>query len=341
MSVSDIRLIELEAWLASIFDNSVKVTLISGDASFRRYFRVTHQGQHYIVADSPVELVPITPFITMAKAYEQADIFAPKVLAFEADKGFVLQTDLGDRQLLDALTEENVSDYYQTGLGLLPHIAKVTCTEQGTLTAFDQSFVKRELHIFVEWLLEKHLSYQLTDAENTMLDNVFNRLTDNALFQPQVGMHRDFHSRNILLVDDQLAGKQLAVIDFQDAVIGPVTYDAVSLLRDCYVKWPTSIVTQLMKHHYQLCLQQGLIPSSTSFNDYQQWFDFMGMQRHIKAAGIFARLYHRDDKAGYLKDIPLTLSYVVDIGSQYPEFRQFSQWVNDIVIPAVNAKNHR
>lgn len=334
MILSDPRFVALSNWLNQYFGDNVAVSLICGDASFRRYFRIQYQGKHYIVSDSPIDLVPIAPFVAIAKAYHHAGLLVPEVLATCDDYGFVLQTDVGELQLLSVLNKANVSDYYQRALNLLPIIASVTETQDGPLADYDAAFVMRELAIFVDWLLKEHLDYSLTDNEQAMIESTFNALTENVLAQPQVGMHRDYHSRN-LLINNQA----LAVIDFQDAVYGAVTYDAVSLLRDCYVRWPDDIVNPLMRYHYQLAIDHQLMSDDVTFSTYQQWFDLMGIQRHIKAAGIFARLYHRDAKRGYLADIPLTLQYVADIGMQYSQIAEFSQWVNKVILPRVNSKS--
>ncbi len=335
MTLSDPRFLSLNQWLKRYFSCDVTPTLISGDASFRRYFRVVTADANYIVADSPTALVPILPFIALANAYADAGLTVPKVIAFDSEQGFMLLSDLGDTQLLSVLTEQNVVDYYRRALALLPRVASVLESRDpvsGTaqpLPLYDEAFVRRELHIFIEWLLERHLQLQLTPDEQALLDKSFAILVQNALAQPKAGMHRDFHSRNLMLQDDVLC-----VIDFQDAVIGPVTYDAVSLLRDCYIRWPQPMVLELMQHHYQLLIGEGLLSAQTPFSQYQRWFDLMGLQRHIKAAGIFARLNYRDNKPGYMADIPLTLSYIVDISSAYPELEPFSDWVNTRVLGA-------
>ncbi|WP_350979172.1 phosphotransferase [Shewanella sp. AC34-MNA-CIBAN-0136] len=334
MILSDPRFVALSNWLYQYFGDKVAINLICGDASFRRYFRLHHQGIDYIVSDSPIDLVPIAPFVAMAKAYQHAGLLVPEVLATCEDYGFVLQTDVGELQLLSVLNRDNVTDYYKQALNLLPVIATVTETEDGPLADYDDVFVARELAIFVDWLLKEHLDYALTDNEQQMIAATFAALTDNALAQPKVGMHRDYHSRN-LLINDQA----LAVIDFQDAVHGPVTYDAVSLLRDCYVRWPDDIVNHLMRYHFQLAIDHQLMDENVDYVTYTQWFDLMGLQRHIKAAGIFARLYHRDGKRGYLADIPLTLQYVADIGMKYPQTTDFSLWVHRVILPLVNHKN--
>ncbi|MDO6677238.1 aminoglycoside phosphotransferase family protein [Shewanella sp. 4_MG-2023] len=327
MSLSDTRFILLSKWLSQHFNTDITPTLICGDASFRRYFRVQHLANTYIVSDSPIELVPIAPFIELAAAYAQLGLKVPEVIAQDDINGFVLQSDLGDEQLITRLNDQSVIDFYQQALGLLPQVAQVKSTIKGDLPQYDAAFVQRELAIFTEWLLLKHLQLTLSEDEHGIIENAFGVLTANAIEQPSVGMHRDFHCRNILINQ-----QQLALIDFQDAVIGPVTYDAVSLLRDCYVRWPDAVVNQLQMGHFNLCIQHGLIDDGVSFSQYQRWFDLMGMQRHIKAAGIFVRLNLRDGKAGYLKDIPLTLSYIVDIAALYPELQDFGQWLQQKVL---------
>jgi aminoglycoside/choline kinase family phosphotransferase len=332
MRLTDLRFLALKEWLVQFFNAEPDINLICGDASFRRYFRISHQGQRYILADSPVELVPIAPFIAIAQAYGTAGLHVPKILATCDKQGFVLQTDLGQDSLLAHLKLETVDGYYRQALSLLPIIASVTETELGPF-ANDAEFVQRELDIFTQWLLGTHLELVLSMDELLMLDSAFEHLKSSALAQPQVGMHRDFHSRNLILNKDELG-----VIDFQDAVLGPVTYDAVSLLRDCYVKWPQSIIMPLMEHHYQLCLAHNLLPETLDFSCYKAWFDLMGMQRHIKAAGIFARLQYRDNKSGYMADIPLTLSYLVEVGQEYPQLNAFSLWIENKILPLFNAK---
>ncbi|KFZ36934.1 aminoglycoside phosphotransferase [Shewanella mangrovi] len=336
VALSDSRFLALQQWLADFFGNPVRLTLISGDASFRRYFRVSHAEQHYIVADSPPDKVDNRPFIAIATAYADADIPVPKIVAINETAGFILQQDLGDTQLLSLLTLDNVLSWYRKALALLPSIAQVRTSALGNLPDYDASFVERELAIFPQWLLEHHWQLSLSAAEQQLLDKVFSLLTENALAQPKVGMHRDFHSRNLMVVGDELT-----VIDFQDAVIGPLTYDAVSLLRDCYVRWPDAVVDELRQAFYQQCQQQGSIDLSVTVDVFNRWFDLMGIQRHIKAAGIFARLLHRDGKSGYIKDIPLTLQYIVDISRRYSELSEFADWVATKLLPLVEKDKMR
>ncbi len=332
--MSDPRFLQLNAWLNQYFNVKVSPQLISGDASFRRYFRVFVNNDSYIVVDSPPNLIDIVPFIQLADSYSRQGIAVPKVIASDRELGVMLLSDLGDTQLLSVLNKETLQQYYSEALGLLTDIAKVTQTQTGSLPKYDAAFVTRELDIFCEWLALHHLGLAV-DEVNIRTAGAFNVLTENAMSQPQAGMHRDYHSRNLMLQDGQLK-----VIDFQDAVIGPVTYDAVSLLRDCYIRWPDSDVELLMQQHYQQCLNDKLIGADVSFAQYRRWFDLMGIQRHVKAAGIFARLNYRDNKPAYMADIPLTLEYIRDIAARYQELQGFSKWIAEVIIPAVTAKKH-
>ncbi|MCL1040395.1 phosphotransferase [Shewanella marisflavi] len=332
MPLSDPRFLALNSWIARTLGDDAQVALISGDASFRRYFRVQLPKQSFIAMDSPPELVPVAPFIALANAYQARGIKAPEVKAAELSQGFLLLSDLGDTQLLDALNSNNVSHYYGRALALLDQVLTITEADGESLPDYDDEFVLRELNIFLEWLVQHHLKLNIDNQTRDMIDECFGLLIDNVAQQPKVGMHRDYHSRNLMLCDDELA-----VIDFQDAVIGPITYDAVSLLRDCYVRWPDEVVTPLIGQHYQQMRTLGLIEETVSLSQYRRWFDLMGMQRHLKAAGIFCRLNYRDAKPGYMKDIPLTLSYVRDIGAQYPEFTPFITWLDTQVIPKMGA----
>ena len=326
--LSDRRFMQLTAWLNDHFSLDLSPVLISGDASARRYFRVLINNVSYIVVDSPPKQIVLQQFIDIANAYAQKGINVPEVIAKDTQNGFMLLTDLGDTSLFSMLNIENVEYYYKTALALLDDITKVKITEKGDLPLYDRAFVQRELDIFTDWLLRCHLSITLSNEEHHMLSTTFEYLIQSALEQPQVGMHRDYHCRNIMLKNDDLH-----IIDFQDAVIGPLTYDVVSLLRDCYLRWPDKLVEDLMSEHYEAIKQRGDIASDITLEQYRRWFDLMGLQRHIKAVGIFSRLHHRDKKSAYLADIPLTLGYIRDIALSYPELAAFASWVELTLIP--------
>lgn len=336
MTLSDARFLALSQWVQLQFPQGFSLTMVSGDASFRRYFRVQSQNNFFIVVDSPPELTSVMPFVELAKSYTQLGIKVPEIIAFSEEDGFVLQTDLGDEQLGSRLNADNVTSWYQQALLLLPQVLQLTQSANTPLPLYDAEFVKRELDIFNDWLLGQYLALPIDNATQQMLDGVFVLLIDNAITQPKGGMHRDFHSRNLMVKNSDLW-----VIDFQDSVVGPVTYDAVSLLRDCYVRWPEKTVTELMTFHYQLLLRHHFLPVNTEFSDYRRWFDLMGLQRHIKAVGIFARLHLRDNKSAYLKDIPLTLEYLRDISLRYNQLIPFHHWITTQLIPAFSSKNNQ
>ncbi|WP_394146686.1 aminoglycoside phosphotransferase family protein [Shewanella atlantica] len=333
MPLSDPRFLALNAWLNHIFDNQVAPELISGDASFRRYFRVRHGDESFIVMDSPPKLIKVMPFVKLANALRGKGVDVPQVIEINAEEGFLLLSDLGDMQLLSVLTIDNVDKYYGQALTLLNRVASVMDDGETALPLYDDEFVKRELDIFTDWLINHHLNIEVDATTRTMLDGVYTLLINNAAQQPKVGMHRDYHSRNLMLDNEKLS-----VIDFQDAVIGPVTYDAVSLLRDCYIRWPEELVERLMLQHYEQQLESGVIDKGLSVATYRRWFDLMGLQRHIKAAGIFARLNYRDNKPAYMNDIPLTLEYIQDVSGRYPELSSFAHWIESLIIPGFKEK---
>ncbi|MCH4294798.1 phosphotransferase [Shewanella sp. 3B26] len=332
-TVSDSRFLSLNHWLSHTFGEGLSPQLISGDASFRRYFRASFQGRDMVIMDTPVALIPTEPFVAVRDAYAKAGLPVPAIIAKDDEQGFMALEDFGDVQLLSLLDRQSVRQWYPKALALLPGIASVTETELGPLPDYDEAFVRRELGIFTEWLLGTHLQLTLTAEEDAILTAAFDMLTDNALAQPKVGMHRDFHSRNLMVVDNELK-----LLDFQDAVRGPVTYDAVSLLRDCYIRWSEDLVDDILVEYFVLAHEHGLVPPDTDMVVFRRWFELMGLQRHIKAAGIFARLNHRDGKAGYLKDIPLTMHYIRDVAVRYKELGDFAQFIMGRVMPALEAK---
>lgn len=318
---------QLEQWAQQIEQNpDLTLRLISGDASFRKYYRAADR----IWVDAPPTTEKNREFIENAQALQQANIAAPIVHAADLEQGFLCVSDLGDDALLSHLTASSVAVWYAKALQLLPQLTKTVLH----LPVFDAEFMARENSIFPEWLLGKHLQLTLSEAEQQLLAETFQLLTRNNLHQPQVVMHRDFHSRNLMV----LADESLAVIDFQDMVLGPLTYDAVSLLKDCYCRWPDVVIQQGVTEAYQLYCASGMLTDVT-FSQFVEWFDFTGMQRHLKAAGIFTRLHHRDGKSGYLNDIPRTLGYVREVAARYPQLAAFSAWLTQRVLPAFEMEN--
>ncbi|MGL4932509.1 MAG: aminoglycoside phosphotransferase family protein [Aeromonas sp.] len=314
-------------------DANLQLTLISGDASFRRYYR----GGGLIWVDANPKTEKNHEFVRNSGALLARQLLAPAVKAVDYQQGLLAVSDLGDTQLISCLNEQTVLAWYGKAIELLPGLGSVDLA----LESFDAAFMARENSIFPEWLLGQHLQLTLSQEEQQMLDETFACLTAGNLAQPQGVMHRDFHSRNLMVCGgDTPESSELAIIDFQDMVIGPVTYDLVSLLKDCYVRWPNEVIEQGMRHGFATLQQAGLL-GECDYVRFRRDADLTGMQRHLKAAGIFTRLYHRDGKSGYLKDIPRTLGYVVDVcrshGSAYPVLARFGQWLEQVVLPGMTS----
>ena len=311
-------------------DDALTLDLISGDASFRRYYR----GAGLVWVDAPPQTEKNLEFVRNAAALVHAGVLAPDVRSVDYEQGFLCVTDLGDLSLFAVLNEQSVSAWYSKAIALLPHLSRVELT----LEPFDAAFMARENSIFAEWLLGHRLGLALTDDEQALLVRTFACLTENNLGQVQGVMHRDFHCRNLMVCDGVTPEtSRLAVIDFQDMVCGPLTYDLVSLLKDCYVRWPDEVVEQGFATGYQCLAAAGLL-TGVDYASFRRQADLTGMQRHLKAAGIFARLHHRDGKSGYLKDIPRTLGYVTDVCARYDELNEFGQWLERRVIPALESR---
>jgi aminoglycoside/choline kinase family phosphotransferase len=332
---SDNRLTQLHQWIGGQFGQVRPVLkMVSGDASFRRYFRFKHQGKTLIAVDAPSDKEDSQLFVSISRAYAKQGIIVPEVIDTDFEQGFMCLSDLGDALLWPALNANSVDDYYHKALALLTPIAAVQETGEGCLPLFHETLLRREMALFSDWFLPRHLNVSLNESQQAIIEATVQRLVDNALVQPQVGVHRDFHSRNLMITQDN----GLAVIDYQDAVIGGVTYDAVSLLRDCYIRWPDALVYRHLLAFKQQIGQSVAGVGEASDDTFIRWFDLMGMQRHIKVCGIFTRLYYRDGKAGYLDDIPRVLDYVIDVGKKYSEFDDFTELMVTWVKPLLLAK---
>ena len=312
-------------------DANLQLTLISGDASFRRYFR----GGGLVWVDANPKTEKNHEFVRHAAALHAVGLLAPEVRAVDYEQGLLAVSDLGDTQLIGCLNDGNVLAWYGKAIGLLPRLGAVGLV----LEPFDEAFMARENAIFPEWLLGHHLNLSLDETEQQLLDEMFACLTENNLAQPQGVMHRDFHSRNLMVCGGNTPDdSRLAVIDFQDMVMGPLSYDLVSLLKDCYVRWPDEVIEQGMGHGFDTLSRAGLL-GGLDYASFRRHADLTGMQRHLKAAGLFTRLYHRDGKSGYLKDIPRTLGYVVDVchthGAEHPVLARFGLWLEQVVLPGL------
>ena len=322
------RIQALKQWLQEeLAFSDYTLNPASADASFRRYFRVAHDGASFIVMDAPPDKEDSRPYIRVARMFYDVGLNVPEIIDDDLEQGFLLLSDLGSRLYLDALNEQSVERLYGDALGALATLQ--ACTQaSGVLPDYDHALLMSEMTLFRDWLVGKHLDIELTGKQATMLDSAFELLADNALDQPQVCVHRDYHSRNLMVARKNNPG----ILDFQDAVIGPVTYDLVSLLRDCYISWPRARVEDWALGYQELALQSGILRQEHENPDqFLRWFDLMGVQRHLKAAGIFARLNHRDGKPGYLADIPRTLGYVIDVAARSPELASLGEFIRQDV----------
>jgi hypothetical protein len=309
----------------------------SADASFRRYFRLTRGEDSYIVMDAPPDKEDVAPFIRVAQALAGIRLNVPIVLARDTAQGFLLLSDLGSRQYLDELEAgRDVDRLYADALEALVTMQTAGAAAARALPGYDRNLLLKEMELFPEWFLGRHLGSAPTEPERALLDRTFDALVTAALAQPQVFVHRDYHSRNLLVT----ARNNPGILDFQDAVCGPVTYDAVSLLKDCYIEWPRERVLAWLRGYRARLTGLGFAAGGSEA-DFVRWFDLMGLQRHIKVLGIFARLYYRDGKPGYLKDLPRVLGYVRETAAGHPEMAEFARFVTGCVDAAFPAAQLR
>ena len=289
----------------------------SSDASFRRYFRVWNGPDTYIAMDAPPPVEDVRPFVRIARLMRDAGICTPKIHAMEEASGFLLLDDFGSENYLDRLDDTTADRLYGDAMESLARLQTGVDTGVCGLPDYDESLLRAEMNLFRDWFVGKLLGLPASMGRDECLERTWRLLIASALGQPRVCVHRDYHSRNLMVTPSDNPG----ILDFQDAVIGPVTYDLVSLLRDCYVAWPQHRVDGWVTEYHERLGEHGFAAGSRE--EFVRWFDLMGVQRHLKAVGIFARLKLRDGKGGYLKDIPRTLNYVVTIAERYPELSEF------------------
>jgi hypothetical protein len=308
------RLQALQDWAArQIEGDSLDIAPASADASFRRYFRVTAKGRDYIVMDAPPAHEDCRPFIAVARLFGEAGVHVPRVLAQDLEQGFLLLTDLGNTTYLSALDDGTARELYLASNDALIRIQQAS--RQGVLPEYDRALLTRELMLFPDWYVAKHLGVEMKAEQRAMLDTVFERILANNLAQPRVYVHRDWHSRN-LMVSDPNPG----ILDFQDAVHGPITYDLASIYRDAYIQWDEEQQLDWVIRYWEKARAAGL-PVRDDFGEFWRDFEWIGAQRHIKVLGIFARLYHRDGKDGYLKDMPRVMHYLRRVCERYDELK--------------------
>ena len=298
---------------------------VSGDAGFRSYYRLNSQPT-VIAVDAPPEHEDVPGFVEKALFLDRAGIHVPHIHAVDFQAGYMLLEDLGDQLLLGSLNENSVASHYDSAESVLLALQQLPPD-----TAFDdysRAKLLQEMSLFPEWFVMQLLGLEMSPGQQEVITSAFELLASNALEQPQVLVHRDFHARNLMLQPDS----SLGVIDFQDAVVGPITYDLVSLLRDCYIRWPREMVEQRVAAFYQRSVAQGSLPEVGEAR-FMRWFNLMGLQRHLKVLGIFARLWLRDGKPGYLSDLPLVMRYVLEQTAIFPELSQLHSWLLESIVP--------
>jgi N-acetylmuramate 1-kinase len=297
------RTLNIDDWLrAHLPGEPFSLAPASEDASFRRYFRVTTATGTRIVMDAPPEHEDCRPFLKVARLFLQAGVNVPQVLAEDVENGYLLLTDLGTTMYLEVLGERNAAQLYDAATDALVRIQ--LASQPGTLPEYDRTLLLRELRLFPDWYIAKQLRVSLSEAQSNALTAAFELILANNLAQPRVYVHRDYHSRNLMVTEPNPG-----IIDFQDAVYGPVTYDLVSLFKDAYIYWDEEHVIDWVVRYWEKARTAGL-PVNTDFGAFYRDFEWMGVQRHIKVLGIFARLFHRDGKDRYLNDLPLVMAYL-------------------------------
>jgi len=308
----------LKEWLVhTIKSKDFVLTPLAGDASFRRYFRLQCDGLSYVVMDAPPAKEDSEPFIYIAGCLAKVNVLTPKILAKDLNQGFLLLSDFGDQLVLNSLTPTTVNDCYQSAIQTLLKIQ--TCeVNDPKLPPFNESFMVKEMSLCPEWFFTQYLNLTLSDNEKTIVQQTITWIASQVELQPLAFIHRDYHSRNLMVVNTS-KGNTLGVIDFQDAMCGPLTYDLVSLLKDCYISWPREQILQWVAFYYRHSPNSHIY----SLTEFIRAFDLCGIQRHLKVLGIFCRLFLRDNKSGYLNNLPLTLKYVLECAEMYDELHPF------------------
>lgn len=323
----DERQLALEAWLADVCHlSSFIVQPMTGDASFRRYFRVQDLSGSFVAMDAPPPRENCAPFVTIARGLRSRGLLAPEILAADIAQGFLLLTNFGDATYLKTLTNHNADELYRSALDALLIFQDCKDIPNHDMPFFDANFMQQEWAWHKEWFLTKFLKLSFVAIEPA-LDEAYAKIVASAVEQPQVCMYRDFHSANLMV----LPHGQVGLLDFQDAFIGPVTYDIASLLRDCYIDWPQEKVQQWALYYYEKLQMLGVVKADAE--TFLRWFDYMSLQRHLKALLTFARKYVRDHQPEYLQHIPRTLNYIQQVSSQYPELKALHDFYR-VTVPA-------
>ena len=337
----------LVAWLQfqlPNFHEKIKLSLISGDASFRKYYRVRVKGVNYIAVDAPPEQEDSDRFIRIANLFRDASLITPNVFLKDIERGFMLLEDFGDLTFLKELrilkknnNYDEINHLYEAAIDSLINIQFRVNGEK--LCLYDRTLLYNEMSLFKNWFCESFLKIEIDEKSNNMISQAFTFLEEASVAQKQVPIHRDYHSRNLMILEsqDSMLRKKPGIIDFQDALVGPYTYDLVSLLRDAYIGWDTESIYRWVDYYFEKSKKSGLT-REVSRGQFIRQFDLMGLQRQLKVMGIFARLAIRDNKAGYLADIPLVMNYFLEVSQKYDELRPFIRWFQDNVVCNTGAK---
>ncbi len=332
----DARLALITEWLTSALRLPVRsLQPASSDASFRRYFRVFLERSTYIVMDAPAEKEDVRPYLKVSALLEGIGVHVPHVHVSDVARGLLLLEDLGSTQYLSRLNAgDDPEPLYRDALAALAQIQVRGLSASAELPPYARGELLRELSLMPEWFLGRHLALALSGEEAQLLAATFEFLIEEALAQPAVFVHRDYHARNLMFLGERNPG----IIDFQDALRGPIGYDLVSLLKDCYIAWPRTRVTHWVRR-YRTQLQAAGGAAGADDAQFLRWFDLIGVQRHVKVLGIFCRLWYRDGKPGYLGDLPRTLEYVRETCGLYPQLHAFGAWLEARVVPQLPAAN--
>ncbi len=323
----------LLSWTQEVLhDKDCYIKPASSDASFRSYWRAFSKGKTFIIMDAPPEHEDCSAFIKVSKKLNDANLLVPVIIEQDLTQGFLLLSDLGTVQYLSILNEQNFEALYKDALDALHKMQQKTNTTE--IPVYSAELLLTELELFEQWFVNAHLDVNLSEKQRAILETCNNLLISNALEQPQVFVHRDYHSRNLMKLKNNNPG----ILDFQDAVIGAVTYDLVSLLKDCYIQWDEQSVNRMVDDFRQQYNKNN--STNYSSQQWQKWFDLMGLQRHLKVVGIFCRLNYRDNKPNYLKDLNLTLCYIKSTCKKYPALIPLMELINEISPSMVSLCKH-
>ena len=309
---------QISNWLNEIIKGSFHIELASSDASFRTYYRITHNEGTDIVMHAPPDKESLTDVIKINSKLENANITVPKIKKVNEDLGLILMSDFGKKVYLDNLNNETVFCLYTDAIDVIHNMQNNINTSD--LSYFDIREQKDEINLFIDWFLKNHIGYDDEKLDDIGIEEILTNLLEKIDGIPKKFIHRDYHSRNLMLLEKGNPG----VLDYQDAMTGPITYDLVSLLKDCYIKWDDELIKKMSKTFFQR------IDVETSFDDFIYWFDITGLQRHLKAIGIFSRLNYRDNKSAYMNDIPRTLSYIKETVSKYDDLKEIKLVLDEL-----------